>query len=128
MTINIPTNKQLATNKKNTYSPFDNFFEFKNCLSHEFVHVVGINDGYPATVNGKSVSRITKNTETGYYKNNKFMNIATSEDGAHIVPNDIEMAINAQGMAMDGKNNSYQSYVTKTINGVKLQKSAMIRK
>lgn len=124
--ISLSTNHQL---KKNEYYcvPLKSIEDFKDTVAHEFGHVLGLNDAYNLDNNGKIIKRIVKNSETGYYTNGQFNNVMYSSDNVHAVANDIEMILQGQGMAINEKKYSFQSYASYT-DDCGYKKSPVIRK
>lgn len=126
MSISMPTNHQLKNNNK--HFPRKNISSFKGYAAHEFGHVLGLDDAYNVVYNGKTVRRINKTTETGYYEDGEFKNIMFSSYANTLaVSNDIEMALQSQGMAINDEKFSFQSYKSYE-DSRKYRKSKVIRK
>lgn len=122
--IALATNHQLKRNDE--CFPIESTAQYKSTVAHEFGHVLGLDDAYDMTYKGRKIKRISRNTETGYYENGRFKNIMY-ESHSHAVANDIEMALQGQGMAIRGKAYSFQSYAN-YYDGCRYKKSLVIRK
>jgi hypothetical protein len=124
--VSLPTNHQLKLNKGRC-TPLKNITAFKDCAAHEFGHILGLDDSYELVDDGWVTDRIKQTTEIGYYKNGQFNNIMYSSDNTHAVANDIEMALQGQGMAINGEAFSWQSYIDYTAD-CNYKQSTVIRK
>ena len=129
--INLATQDLLYKNlkKSKSYCPVESQEKYMDTVAHEFGHALGLLDAYDTTYNGKTLKRIIKTGEVGYYKNGEFHNIMYNSGGSVSVDNDIEMAIQAQSEAFHDVPDSAQAYKThiKT-EGYVAVKSSVIRK
>lgn len=131
-TIYLSTNEQLVKNKHRKgklYAIPKTKEEYKSSVAHEFGHTLGLADAYDKkNEKGKTIKRITKTSEVGYYKKKKFISLMYGPEIRSVVDNDIEMALQAQGDAIADKDYSIQAYRSHTMDGVIYKKSSVIRK
>lgn len=128
--IILPTQSLLASNlkyeKRKKYHPETSLDNYRQSVSHEFGHALGLDDAYPDNYR-KGVKRTVENG--GYAKDGKKDNgIMASGNVVKASSNDIEMTLTAQGMAIKKEPYSWQSYENYTECGIKYIKSPVIRK
>lgn len=138
--IIMPTQAQLASNPKRgndgsiyssllTCPPKDSAYEYERTAAHEFGHILGLGDAY-ASGKRKRYSRTPETAEyvlceKGVIKVND--GIMASGMVKNALPNDIEMALVAQSMAIKREPYSWQAFVAYTQNELSYVKSSAIK-
>jgi len=126
--MKLATQQQLATNKNKSYHPETGMDKYRNVVSHEYGHNLGLDDTYAYD---SKTPRVVRNSETGYYVKKKYRNIMYGTRTAHAVGNDIEMALQAQAISTGPRpvKQYYRThYVSTNIGKIKNTKSAVVRR
>lgn len=97
--IHIPDNRYLEKDGKK--KPMETVGDFRRMCAHELCHILGLNDGYTFTDNGRTVDRMTENEETCGYTNCEWVNLMLDARVCeHPMANDIEMMLYAYGQSV----------------------------
>lgn len=123
--IVLPSQDQIASNPSNEkgkhYPPKKSEEAYFQTVAHEFGHALGLGDAYPLD----GISRCVYTEETGIDKAHSLM--SSGKDVKSASSNDIEMALIAQGMALNKEKNSWQAFANYTNKGHNYKKSKAIR-
>lgn len=119
--------KNKALKKYDYVCPESSPESYRNVAGHELGHNLGLRDGYMVG----NLYRTVFTKEIGVVSivkgKKKVKNIMSGARKCKANANDIEMALQAQGMAVNGKPKSFQSYKTYKENGKQFYKSPVIR-
>lgn len=123
--IVMPTQAQLAANRRKEYGPYDDGMDYARTAAHEFAHILGIGDAYSSPERGQCVRTV----ETGGHNNRGRLirGLMASGEVAHASANDLEMALTAQGMAIRREPYSWQAFVDYSDDTTVYAKSKAIR-